>query len=86
MTLESNVLIEQIYEQARQLPPERLADLAEFMEFLTFKASRDTMQHRPVEVARIVKLEGILAGYDVSPEALAEVRRELWHGFGELDS
>lgn len=43
MTPESNVLIERIYEQARQLPPESLADLAKFMEFLTFKASSDAI-------------------------------------------
>lgn len=86
MTPESNVLIERIYEQARQLPPESLTDLAKFMEFLTFKASSDTTEDRLVDVSQIMKLEGILVGYDVSPEALAETRRELWAGFGELDS
>ena len=86
MTPESNVLIERIYAQARQLPPESLADLANFMEFLTFTASSDTTEDRLVDVSQIMKLEGILVGYDVSPEALAETRRELWAGFGELDS
>ncbi len=79
MTPESNVLIERIYEQARQLPPESLADLAKYVEFLRFK-DRSFMSDEPLVSGklRIVNMRGLLKGYDFSPELLVEVRREMW--------
>lgn len=85
MAQESNVLIEMIFEQARQLPPESLSDLAKYVEFLTYKTSGDWVEDHPISVAQITKLDGILEGFDFSPEVLAEARRELWSGFGDID-
>lgn len=68
-----------IFKQAQQLPPESLADLAKYVEFLRFKVGRkETTQQEPRNL-RIVKLRGLLKGYDVSPESLAAARREMWH-------
>ncbi|MEZ4767097.1 MAG: hypothetical protein R2844_01560 [Caldilineales bacterium] len=55
------------------------------MEFLTYKTSGDWVEDHPISVAQITKLDGILEGFDFSPEVLAEARRELWSGFGDID-
>ena len=68
----------QIYEQARQLPPESLNDLAQYVEFLRFKARAEEEPNRTPDKLRIVKLRGLLKGVDVSPETLAAARREMW--------
>ena len=79
-------IAETIYQEARQLPPESLLDLAKFVEFLKYKASVDKPEHPERGDNVLIRLDGILAGYDFSPELLAEARRELWHGFGEIES
>ncbi len=79
----SATLAKKIYDQARTLPEESLLDLASYIEFLRFKAHRSATRaksprSRPL---RIVKLGGILKGYDFSPELLAAARREMWKKF-----
>lgn len=88
MTVDTNTLAKQIYEQARQLPPESLTDLAKYVEFLNYRTGGDKAVEQPIDVTQIVKLEGILEGYgiDVSPERLAEVRREMWRKFEDLET
>lgn len=48
-----------------------------FIYLLRFKVQRfsRTKAEKPL---RLIHLQGLLAGYDTSPEALAELRRELW--------
>ncbi|MBX7235432.1 MAG: hypothetical protein K1X65_13690 [Caldilineales bacterium] len=81
MTTQTLDLADAIYQEALQLPLDSLLDLAKFVEFLRFKAR----QEQPEEASelRIVRLRGILKDYDVSPEALAAARREMWR---KLDS
>ncbi len=76
MTTQTLDLADAIYQEALQLPLDSLLDLAKFVEFLRFKAR----QEQPEEASelRIVRLGGILKDYDVSPEALAAARREMW--------
>ena len=90
MTLDSNALAQQIYEQARQLPAESLEGLAQYVEFLMYKSGdRDRkIDVEPVDKSLlIVKLGGILEGYDidVSPEKLAEVRRVMSLKFEDIE-
>lgn len=66
-----------IYEQAQELPPESLRDLAQYVEFLRFKAGTKGQVESPAGL-RVVKLRGLLKGVDVSPEMLAAVRQEMW--------
>ena len=67
-----------IYEQARQLPPESLTDLTQYVEFLRFKVKiEEEVNHMPDDL-RIVKLRGLLSGVDVSPKTLGAARREMW--------
>jgi predicted DNA-binding antitoxin AbrB/MazE fold protein len=40
-------------------------------------------EESPIPPLRIVKLGGILEGYDFSPELLAEARREMWRKYHE---
>lgn len=84
MTVDTNVLARQIYEQARQLPPESLTDLAQYVEFLRFKAG-DGLVDEPdhPKGVRVINLRGLLKGYDFSPELLAEARREMWSSLEE---
>ncbi len=80
---EAVVTGEDIYQKILELPQEALPDLAEFVEFLRFKADKAEPKRqvetpfRPV----LVKLEGLLEGYDFSPEFIAEARREMWGNF-----
>ena len=78
MTIDTGVLAKQIYEQARQLSPENLADLAKYVEFLRFKTQDAPKGTSTPNKLRIVKLRGLFKGYDFSPELLAKVRREIW--------
>lgn len=76
-----STLAQRIYEQVQTLPEESLLELARYVEFLKFKADRRRSK-RPL---RIIKLGGILEGYDFSPEMLAEARREIWGNFANTD-
>lgn len=86
MSADTGVLAEQIYEQARQLSPESLADLAKYVEFLRFKAQEVTKDTTAPGKLRVVKLRGVLKGYDFSPELLAEARREMWQSLETPES
>jgi hypothetical protein len=75
-------LAQKIQQEVLELPPESLPDLEKFIEFLRFKAKpRKTRKAETNPPLKIVKLGGILEGYDFSPEMLAEARREMWHKF-----
>jgi hypothetical protein len=81
------VLAQQIYEQIQELPEESLLELSKYLEFLRFKARKTKAEPATKEEEthplRIVKLGGILEGYDFSPEFIAEARREMWKKFGD---
>lgn len=77
---------QQIIKQIRALPKDSLDDLADYLEFLRFKAQKAQESEAAAQRLRIVKLSGLLKGYDVSPERLAEVRREMWRKFEDSES
>lgn len=81
----SAVLAQKIYKQIQDLPEENLAELANYVEFLWFKAraatKRPTKRTQRLSTQQIVKLDGLLKGYDFSPEFIAETRREMWKEF-----
>lgn len=79
--MSSTTLIQKIYKQVQDLPPESLLELDNFIEFLRFKAQASRADDQVVPSLRIIKLGGILRGYDFSPELLAEARREMWKKF-----
>ena len=80
----TTITIQQLYEQIRDLPQESLPELARYIEFLRFKArTAPTTAQRPL---RIIKLGGLLKGYDFSPELLAEVRQEMWQKLEAVQS
>ena len=67
-------ITQELYQKIETLPPESLTDLAQYIEFLRFKtdqAADAPVAQRPL---RLVKLRGLLKGYDFSPELLAETR------------
>jgi hypothetical protein len=74
---------QQIIEQIKTLPTDSLNDLATYIDFLRFRASKTEDTERTDKPLRVVKLGGLLKdqGADVSPEALAEIRREMWRKF-----
>lgn len=73
--LEINV--QQLVEKIRTLPSAELSELETFVDFLRFKAQQTSAAQADVPL-RLIHLRGLLSGYDTSPEALAELRRELW--------
>jgi len=80
------ITTQQIIKQIKALPKDSLDDLAAYVEFLRFKAQNAQASEPSEERLRIVKLSGLLKGYDVSPERLAEVRREMWRKFEAPES
>lgn len=82
---------ESLYEQIKELPQESLAEVSRFVEFLHFKVEREQSEANS-EVEKklsapihIRDLEGILEGYDFSPEFIAETRREMWKNYDEME-
>jgi hypothetical protein len=86
MATSTGNLIDIIYEQARRLPPDSLLELAKYVEYLQYKVSGQEMIQVPVNGDVLSRLDGILEGYDFSPELLATARQELWQGFGDVAS
>ena len=78
---EAVVTGEDIYQKILELPQETLPDLAEYVEFLRFRANRSHEEKQVPKPVHIKDLEGILDGYDFSPEFIAEGRREMWGNF-----
>jgi hypothetical protein len=62
------------------LPPESLAVVAEFVEFLHAKAVESPRASR--RPRRLVKLGGLWQGYSFSDEEIRAARREAWTGLG----
>jgi hypothetical protein len=79
---DSTALTHKLQQQVLELPPESLPDLEKFIEFLRFKFQpRKPKPAKANPPLKIVRLGGLLKGYDFSPELLAEARREMWHRF-----
>ncbi|MCP4210706.1 MAG: hypothetical protein GY764_04435 [Halieaceae bacterium] len=78
MATSAQDIVRQIYEKARQLPPESLNDLAQYVEFLRFKVKVEEESSQVSDDLRIVHPRGLLKGVDVSPQTLASARREMW--------
>lgn len=77
----SAVTSQLLQKQIEGLPQNSLVDLANYIEFLRFKAGIVSEKKEPSSPLRIINLRGMLKGYDFSPELLAEVRREMWRKF-----
>lgn len=76
-----SVTYQDICQQIAELPQESLVDLARFVEFLRFKADGASKGKQAKKPVHIRDLEGLLEGYDFSPEFIAEARREMWGNF-----
>jgi len=63
-----------------ELPPESLAAVAEFVEFLRAKADESPRGARSPR--RVVKLGGLWRGYTFSEDDIRVARREAWAGLG----
>ncbi len=70
-----------ICQQIEDLPQASLVELAKYIEFLRFKVSESATEKEAEKPLRIIKLGGLLKGYDFSPELIAEARREMWGNF-----
>ncbi len=62
------------------LPPESLASVAEFVEFLRAKIEASHPAHPS---GRIVNLAHLWQGYSFSEEEIQAARRETWAGLGQ---
>jgi len=71
------------------LPEETLAEVARFLDYLQYRLAQ-----QPSETAfpasqqtpyKPVALGGVWAGVTITDQDIAEVRREMWSGFGERD-
>jgi hypothetical protein len=81
---DSVALTQKLQQQVQELPPESLPELEKFIEFLRFKfqARKPKATAKPVlDTTHAVRLEGLLQGYEFSPEFIKEARREMWRKF-----
>jgi len=70
----SPALKEEVLRSLDELPPESLAEVRQFIEFLKFKG-------RPAADVTPVAIAGWLAGYRFSSEEIAQARAEMWARF-----
>lgn len=88
-TSSGKVLAEKISKQLKTLPEESLIKVAHYIDALLSDARKTvrkpTTPRNPKHPLRIIKLGGILKGYDFSPELLAQARREMWKKFADLE-
>lgn len=76
---------QQLFEQIKTLPSDSLDELATYVDFLRYK-TRKVEDAQPTETPlRVIKLRGLLKGYDFSPEVLAEARREMWRKYEDVE-
>lgn len=61
------------------LPAERLAEVADFVEFLRTKHAPRQPSYTPVA------LGGLWSGVSVDDTDIAEIRKEIWGSFGERE-
>lgn len=80
-------LAQKIQQQVLELPQETLPELEKFIEFLRFKTKpRKPKKTEPqFDPTDAIRLDGLLRGYDFSPEFIKEARREMWHKFAVED-
>lgn len=77
-----------LYQAIDRLPENTLIELTRFIEFLQFKSRRDAQANKDTATKGKITFnpvyfpEGILQGYEFSPEFIADARKELWTGFG----
>ncbi|MEI2688598.1 MAG: hypothetical protein V9H69_02375 [Anaerolineae bacterium] len=74
-----------IFEQIETLPSDSLDELATYVDFLRFKARKAEDAEPAEKPLRVIKLRGLLKGYDFSPEVLAETRREMWRKYEDVE-
>ena len=76
--MQDNMTLQQgLMEDVQGLPPESLALLREFAQFLKSKTRTVEPKAGRQKSTTIAKLDGLLAGHDFSPEVIAEARREM---------
>lgn len=72
-----DISVQELVEKIRTLPSAELSELDTFVNYLQFKA-RQSSPAKAGAPLHLIHLQDLLSGYDTSPEALAELRRELW--------
>jgi hypothetical protein len=77
-----NGLKQQVLTVLDTLPEEMLEEVAAFLDYLQYKLGRRPPQQTPYKP---VALGGLWEGVTIADEDIAEVRREMWGGFGERE-
>ena len=77
-------LPQKLQQQVLELPQESLPELEQFIEFLRFKFQTRKPKRTAksaLDTTDAVRLDGLLEGYEFSPEFIKETRREMWRKF-----
>ena len=75
-------LKEQVVAVLDTLPEETLMEVVTFLDYLQYKLESHPPQRTPYKP---VALGGLWEGLTITDEDIAEVRREMWGGFGERE-
>ena len=81
---DSTALANKLQQEVLTLPEESLPELEKFIEFLRFKAKpgkKKASAKPPFDPTDAIRLDGLLKGYDFSPEFIRETRQEIWSNF-----
>ena len=73
-------LKKQVVAAVDELPRDALEEVVTFLDYLQYKLAQRSSQHIPYKP---VALGGLWAGITITEEDIAEVRHEMWEGFGE---
>lgn len=78
-----NGLKEEIIRSVVTLPEETLYDVKLFLDYLQYRRQQETLRTTPyVPVA----LGGLWQGIEITDDDIAEIRREMWANFGEIEN
>lgn len=75
-------LKQQISKVLDTLPEDKLSEVALFLEYLQYKQGHKSAQRTPYTP---VVMGNLWAGVTITDDDIAEVRRDMWQGFGEKD-
>jgi len=85
-----NVTYQDVKSKVDELPPADLTKVMEYIEFLMYKHQESIESEKSVAEQRtpyrvVTKLGGILKDYRITEQDIAEARKEMSKGFGEID-
>ncbi len=82
LSLSMNTLKKEIDVSLRELPPEGLIELANFLDYVRFKFKKSSSASSPYHP---IALGGLWKDESIDEKGIDNLRKEMWSGFGDRD-